>query len=67
MINTRKIIHIKRMKQDDTDDTELTTKTPEERISMMWQIAQDAWTFMGEDIAKSRLQRYAICILRPES
>jgi hypothetical protein len=39
--------------------------TPGERIEMMWQLACDAWAFMGDDShAESRLQRHVVRIRR---
>lgn len=45
-------------------ETDLDFTTPAERLSMMWQLAQDAWAFMGEPIVKSRLSRHTVRVLR---
>jgi hypothetical protein len=34
--------------------------TPAERMGMMWQLAVDAWHFMGERVAESRLPRHVV-------
>jgi len=48
---------------DDTDGSDVAGSTPAERIAMMWQLAQDAWTFRGEpEHAESRLQRHVVRI-----
>jgi hypothetical protein len=46
-------------KETDLDDT-----TPAERLSMMWQLALDAWTFKGEALAESRLPRHVVSVRR---
>ena len=38
--------------------------TPAERVDMMWQLAIDAWSFMGEPIAESRLPRHVVSVHR---
>jgi len=39
--------------------------SPAERVSVMWQLAVDAWTFMGEaERAQSPLQRDVVRIKR---
>lgn len=45
-------------------ETDLDPTTPAERLSMMWQLAQDAWAFMGEPVAESRLLRHTVRVLR---
>ncbi|MEX2139737.1 MAG: hypothetical protein WD894_10780 [Pirellulales bacterium] len=36
--------------QDQGHEDLLSSTTAEERVAMMWQLAVDAWTFMGVDI-----------------
>lgn len=39
--------------------------SPADRIGVMWQLAVDAWTFMGQaERAQSPLQRDVVCIKR---
>lgn len=38
-----------------------------ERLGMMWQLAQDAWSFKGEtEHAEPRLQRHVVRVFRRE-
>jgi len=48
-------------------EPDIQNTTAAERISMMWQLAVDAWAFKGETIDESRLQRHIIHILRRKS
>jgi hypothetical protein len=48
--------------QDHDRDMENTTAA--ERLGMMWQLALDAWAFMGESLAESRLPRHIVRIRR---
>jgi hypothetical protein len=36
--------------QDQGQEQDLVGTTPEERVAMMWQLALDAWAFMGEPV-----------------
>ena len=51
---------------DQNTETGLEDTTPAERIDMMWQLALDAWAFMGEPIAEPGLQRHIVRVLRRE-
>lgn len=51
--------------KEETDD--LKNTTPAERWAMMWQLAQDAWAFKGEPVAKRGLQRHSIRVYRRKS
>jgi len=51
---------------DQEKETDLYTTTPGQRLSMMWQLALDAWAFRGEPVAESRLPRHVIRLLRRE-
>ena len=46
------------------EESDLVHTTPSERMSMMWQLAIDAWLFKGEQIAESRLSRHITSIHR---
>ena len=51
---------------DQGKETDLHTTTPSQRLSMMWQLALDAWAFRGEPVAESRLPRHVVRLLRRE-
>lgn len=52
-------LHDKEQRRDYAD------ASPAERVSVMWQLAVDAWTFMGEaERAQSPLQRDVVRIKR---
>ena len=56
---------IRVVKLHDQDiDCDLADTTPADRIGMMWQLALDAWAFMGEPIAEPGLQRHIVRVLR---
>jgi hypothetical protein len=46
-------------REDDLRDT-----TADERVGMMWQLALDAWAFMGEPVVEPRLPRHIVRVLR---
>ena len=51
--------------QQETADHEYwLSLTPAERMGMMWQLAVDAWQFMGEPLVESRLSRHVVRIQR---
>lgn len=51
--------------RDDVEGSDAADLTPSERVAMMWQLARDAWTFLGEPgRAESRLQRHVVRIQR---
>lgn len=51
--------------RDEERRLDYTDASPAERIGVMWQLAVDAWTFMGEaDRAESPLQRDVVRIER---
>ena len=41
--------------------------TPENGLGMMWQLTLDAWAFMKETHAESRLQRHVVRLVRGKS
>jgi hypothetical protein len=51
---------------DQEKDADLEDTTPAERIGMMWQLALDAWAFMGEPVAEPGLSRHIVRVLRRE-
>jgi hypothetical protein len=52
--------------QDRADGQDLSSKTPAERLQMMWQLTVDAWAFKGEPVAELRLPRHIVRVLRRE-
>ncbi len=57
-------IRITRLSDQGADADLRATTTPEERIEMMWQLALDAWAFMGEPLDDSRLRRDVVRVIR---
>jgi hypothetical protein len=51
------------LRHPDYDD-DLEDKSPEQLIGMMWQLALDAWSFMGKLDAEPRLQRHVVVLER---
>ena len=58
-------VRISKLK-DQGKELDLRDTTPAERLSMMWQLALDAWAFKGEQIAQQRLPRHIVRIVRRE-
>jgi len=52
---------------DSADADYYESLTMAERVEMMWPLAVQAWAFMGEDIAESRLSRHIVRIQRSRS
>jgi hypothetical protein len=65
MADERHKIRISRLSDQD-NDRDLENTTPEERIAMMWQLALDAWAFMGEPVIEPRLPRHVVRVVRGE-
>jgi len=61
--NNREKIRITRLRDQGKED-DLKGTTAEERIGMMWQLAQDAWAFMGEPIAEPKLSRHIVRVVK---
>lgn len=58
-----RVVRVRRL-PDQEEESELNQTTPSERLSMMWQLALDAWAFMGESLAESRLPRHVVRIVQ---
>lgn len=56
-------IRITRLR-DQGGEPDLWETTPAERIGMLWQLALDAWAFMGEAVAEPRLPRHVVRVVR---
>jgi hypothetical protein len=65
MTESRRNVKV-RMLYEQGEDADFEQTTPSERISMMWQLALDAWAFKEEDFAQSRLLRRTVHLLRRE-
>jgi hypothetical protein len=63
MADTTRRVRIGRL-YEQGKETDLQHTTPAERLSMMWQLALDAWTFKGEVLAESRLPRHVVSVRR---
>ena len=49
---------------DSHSDGDLKDKSPQQLLSMMWQLALDAWTFKEKLDAEPRLQRDVVVLKR---
>lgn len=49
---------------DQSTEDDLKGTTAAQRIAMMWQLALDAWAFMGEPVVESRLPRDVVRVVR---
>ncbi|MBA4115777.1 MAG: hypothetical protein H0X71_04930 [Rubrobacter sp.] len=56
-------IRIRRL-HDREPETDLADTTAAERLSMMWQLALDAWSFKGEALDEPRLPRHVVRLCR---
>jgi hypothetical protein len=57
-------IRVTRLSDQGNDMDLRATTTPAERIGMMWQLVIDAWAFMGDPVAQSRLPRHVVRVVR---
>lgn len=61
---SRMRVRVRRLHEDQGAE-DVADLTPAERVGMMWQLTQDAWTFKGEpERAQSRLQRHVVRVYR---
>lgn len=58
-----RVVRVRRL-PDQEEERDLNQTTPSERLSMMWQLALDAWAFKGESLAESRLPRHVVRIVQ---
>jgi hypothetical protein len=58
-----RVVRVRRL-PDQEEERDLNQTTPSERLSMMWQLALDAWAFMGGSLAESRLPRHVVRIVQ---
>jgi hypothetical protein len=64
-LSIKRQVRVRKLSDPEDDDLKART-TPAERIEMMWQLTQDAWTFKGEPIAQPGLHRHIIRVFRRE-
>jgi hypothetical protein len=50
--------------QDQGQEPDLAGTTAEQRWSMMWQLAKDAWVFRGVNVDESTIQRDVVRVIR---
>ena len=62
----RDLLIRRRQLHDETLETDLMNLTPSERIGLMWQVTLDAYAFVPDFDAESRLQRHIVRVLRRE-
>ena len=55
-------VRITRLRDQGRED-DLRSTTPEERLTMMWQLALDAWAFQGEQV-EPEFQRHVVRVIR---
>lgn len=58
----RSITRMTRLKNDNDDG--YVEGNPATRISLVWEISRDAWSFMRQDNAQRRLQRDVATLVR---
>ena len=52
------------LREEEHEEEAYAHLTPEARIGMMWQLAQDCWALMGAPSAESRLSRRVVRVQR---
>ncbi len=63
MIERKQTVRLQSLSSQGTE-RDLRDTTPAERIGMMWQLALDAWAFMGDSVAEPRLPRHVVRLVR---
>ena len=63
MDNPSRTIRVTKL-SDQGREGDLRDTTPAERLGMMWQLALDAWTFVEQFDAQSRLPRHVVRVVR---
>lgn len=61
--SARAVVRVRRLAETD-DAGDMTDRTPAERLAAMWQLALDAWAFMGEPVREPRLPRHVTRVVR---
>ncbi len=62
----RNQVRVTRLNQQGSE-SDLSDTTAAQRLEMMWQLAIDAWAFMGEPVSELRLLRHVVRVERRES
>ena len=63
MARRHRVVRMKTLHEQGTEN-DLQQTTPAQRLSMMWQLALDAWAFKGESLAESGLPRHVVAVVR---
>jgi hypothetical protein len=63
MIEQQPVVRVSKLSEQGTEG-DLRETTPAQRIEMMWQLALDAWAFMGEPVVEPRLPRHVVRLVR---
>ena len=59
-------VRVLKLHEKENHDDLFLAITPAERLQMMWELTQAAWTFKGEPVAEQRLPRHLVRVLRRE-
>lgn len=65
MVDSTRSVRVRKLREQGTE-TDLENMTPAERLSMVWPLTLDAWSFKGEALAEPQLPRHAVRVLRRE-
>ena len=63
MVGRHRVVRMKTLHDQGTEN-DLHQTTPAQRLSMMWQLALDAWVFQGGSLAESRFPRHVVAVVR---
>jgi len=59
-------VRILKLQEKENLDDFLSATSPAERLQMMWELTQAAWTFKGEPVAESEFRRDVVRLIRLE-
>ncbi len=57
-------VSVRTFRRGEAISDDLRGTTPAERVGMMWQLALNAWAFMGGGDVEPRLPRHVVRVLR---
>ena len=55
---------VRKLGLHDPEPVDASRPTPEQCIDMMWDLAQNAWAFMGAESAEPGLHRHIVRVIR---
>ncbi|MDB4949302.1 MAG: hypothetical protein JWM27_1951 [Gemmatimonadetes bacterium] len=55
---------VRKLGLHDPEPADMRRPTPDECIEMMWELAQNAWAFMGVENAEPGLHRHVVRVVR---